>query len=1018
MPRREDIEKIVILGSGPIVIGQACEFDYSGNQAVRALKEEGYHVILLNPNPATMMTTPGNAHSIYFDPLEKEYLIDILKKEKPDAILPTMGGQNALNLVMSFEETELKNEYGVELIGAGLESIRLAEDRGLFKQLMSSIGLKSPLSALVRYEYEAWKIIEKVDYPIIIRPSFTLGGRGGSIAYSKHDFSEKLHRALSMSPVHTALVEESLLGYQEFEFEVMRDVEDNAMVVCAIENIDPMGVHTGDSITVAPIQTLSDAEYQLLRSASIDIIRAIGMECGGSNVQFAYKMETQRLLVIEMNPRVSRSSALASKVTGFPIARIATKLAVGYTLNEVMNEITRNSTSFFEPALDYCAVKVPKFDTKKFPITELGTQMQSIGEALAFGVHFCEALNKAMRSVEMEYDVSKENAVSDIELEQNIRTLHPRRIFAIYTLLYRLGETAIEKIASITGFHPWVLYHISKIAEMEKQVRASQNLEDETVLASVIRDAKVIGFTNTQLAQFLNKESSFIDVLCKEHDIEQQYRCVDTCAAEFPARTPYFYSTHSGSGDLELHTTEKERVLILGSGPNRVGQGLEFDTCCTLATLAFQRKGYEVAIINCNPETVSTDYNIADILFFEPLHIDDVLSVLQATGIQKLVVQLDFLSLVRPSYVLGGRAMAILYSASELLEFIERNKEDLHDTELLIDSFLEDAVEYDVDIVSDRESVYIAGVLKHIEPAGIHSGDSACIFTPEVAHDPLAHIMYKASIALARRLNIKGFLNIQFASVGKDLYILEANPRASRTIPFISKTSGVDLVDMAVSVWNGEKLSKHPTFLERRMEGYKNLAVGYCTEGYAVKESVFSFDRFEDADPVLGPEMKSTGEAIGIGESFGEAFAKASIVASTRLPKAGTVFVSINVNIKTEIFVQLQRLTDMGFTILANKETAELCISQNIPSALMTSSTSVDERIQAIGERMQSGRIDLVVSISQQASKELRIEEKAIRRSSLRFAIPYVSTTAACMAAVDGIEYIRNNSASARKLRY
>lgn len=1087
MPRRNDLKKILIIGSGPIVIGQACEFDYSGNQAVRALKEEGYHVVLHNPNPATVMTTPGNADSIYLEPLERNYLTDILKKEEPDAILPTMGGQNALNLVMSFDEEELRNKYGVELIGASLKSIRLAEDRGLFKNLIEDIGLQSPVSRFVRHEQEAWSVVEEVGFPVIIRPSFTLGGQGGSIAYSEYELSDKLQRALLLSHTRTALVEESLLGYQEFEFEVMRDKEDNALVVCAIENIDPMGIHTGDSITVAPIQTLSDAEYQILRTASIEILRAVGLECGGSNVQFAYKQSTQRLLVIEMNPRVSRSSALASKVTGFPIARSAAKLAVGYTLNEISNEITHASSSFFEPALDYCAVKMPKFELKKFPVHELGTEMRSIGESLAFGVNFCEAINKAIRSLEIGLDMIEALDLSDAELEHRIGTLHPARLQAIYTKLLREGEQCIEEICARSGYHQWVVYQIFRIAKMqgrlEKPGLADQSSKE---LAEHVQEAKRMGFTDKKIAQFLQKSTAEVLAIREKESIQRSYRCVDTCAAEFAAQTPYYYGGFSGKNEHSSNTAKA--VLIVGSGPNRIGQGLEFDTCCTLAALAFQKRGYCVSIINNNPETVSTDYNVSDNLFFEPLSAEDLYDLLKEKGLREVLAQLGgqtpiniiselhskgvepigtsmdsidiaesrkrFLSLVeklrnqaqvdidpipgavvqdiakvtetaraigfpvliRPSYVLGGQSMSVVYDQDALEKYIESNSPYLESSDLLIDSFLESAVEYDADLVSDGESVYIAGLLRHIEHAGVHSGDSACVFEPFVAQNAITEKIYRAGRALAQQLKIRGFLNIQFASVGEKLYILEANPRASRTVPFIAKTSGVDIIDMAVSVWTGERLADNPDFIERKLEGYDDLAVGCSTEGYAVKESVFSFDRFEGVDPALGPEMRSTGEAIGLGASFGEAFAKASMVASTRLPRSGTVFMSIAGKFKYRVLEHARYFNRQGFTIIATQGTAAEFQKHDIPCRTIARIFESGGKLPTILDEIREGRVDLMVNILKSVDSKSFTDDKEIRNAAVRYRIPYISTLPALDATLEGIEYLRKNEVTARKL--
>ncbi|HUX14030.1 MAG TPA: carbamoyl-phosphate synthase large subunit, partial [Spirochaetia bacterium] len=933
MPARTDIHSILIIGSGPIIIGQACEFDYSGNQAVKALKEEGYRVILVNPNPATVMTTPGIADRIYMEPLEVPYLEEIIKEEKPDAILPTMGGQTALNLAMELHAAGVLDRYGVELIGAKIDAIRKAEDRGEFKKVVASIGLESPISILTKSTAEAREFANQIGLPVIIRPSYTLGGRGGSIAYVWDEFDNLLDRAFSESPVHETLIEESIIGWKEFELEVMRDQADNAVIICSIENIDPMGVHTGDSITVAPIQTLSDREYQTMRTAAIGILRAVGVDCGGSNVQFAVNPETGRMLVIEMNPRVSRSSALASKATGFPIARCAARLAVGFSLDEVINDITGKTVSCFEPSLDYVAVKVPRFEIEKFPkgYRELGTQMKSVGESLAIGRTFLEALNKAIRACEFGYAGLEDlpNADDD-EIEKIITTLHPRRIFGIYTKLKRRGASVLPEIEKRTGYNRWFLSYMLDQLDLESRVaRGPIDLD-------LLLEAKRMGLSDGRIARLSGREETELHEMRDQFDLHAVYHFVDTCSGEFEAQTPYFYSTY-GETD-EGGAVAGPAVVILASGPNRIGQGLEFDTCCTLSSLAYRRLGVKSIIINSNPETVSTDFNVSDRLYLEPLTVEDVKEVLRKEHIRDVVVQLGgqtplnmaedleawgarivgtsvrsitdaedrklfsalmerigvkqpanrsagsaheveelaagigFPILLRPSFVLGGRSMMIAFNMEELRDFLGRGIEVSPRKPVLVDKFLEDAFEYDVDALCDGENVYIAGIMQHIEAAGVHSGDSACVFPSYKAEPSLLAQMTEATARIARSIGVNGFLNIQFASIQHDLYILEVNPRASRTVPFISKASGLNLVDAAVRIWQGEDLRSQGLINESKT-GLPGVGIGGCIVGWAVKEAMFSFDRFREVDPLLGPEMRSTGEVIGIGDSFGEAYA-------------------------------------------------------------------------------------------------------------------------------------------------
>ncbi len=1103
MPRRTDISSILLVGSGPIVIGQACEFDYSGNQAVRSLKEEGYRVILVNPNPATVMTTPGSADAIYMDPLEVDYIEDIIQKERPDAILATMGGQTALNLAMDLDAAGVFERYDVEVIGAAIRSIRLAEDRGEFKELVRRLGMESPRSALVGSLTEAMEVKGRFGLPLIIRPSYTLGGKGGSIAYTEEEARSSIERALAESPVHTALIEESLIGWKEFELEVMRDGADNAVVVCSIENIDPMGVHTGDSITVAPIQTLSDREYQRMRSASIEILRGVGVDCGGSNVQFAFNPKDGRMVVIEMNPRVSRSSALASKATGFPIARASARLAVGYTLDEVINDITGKTVSSFEPALDYVAVKVPRFELEKFPegYTSLGTQMKSVGESLALGRTFGESLNKAIRAAEYGFDGLEEISVDAAELRRMVETLHPRRMFAAYTTIRRAiadersGQTgavdvAVESIAAASGYDRWFLHEFVEQARLEEtigEVGRSRSVATENdgrdISPELLLEAKRRGLTDGRIARLLNEgavhdrphrpaiKSVTIRDARREAGINAVYHFVDTCAGEFEAETPYFYSSW-GETD-EGRPIGESGVLIVGSGPNRIGQGLEFDTCCTLSSLAFRRLGRQTVMVNSNPETVSTDFNVSDRLYIEPLTAEDVCEVIRKEGLRDVVVQLGgqtplnmaaeleaagarivgtgvqsiqdaedrekfthliarlglrqphnrmagtveavreaardigYPVLLRPSFVLGGRSMTIAYNRDELDEFLSRSPILSAERPVLVDQFLEDAFEYDVDAVADGINVYIGGIMQHIEAAGVHSGDSACVFPPFKEDGALEAEMVRATAAIAREIGVRGFVNIQYAVKEGALYVLEVNPRASRTVPFLSKTSGVDLVAAAVGVWAGTDLVTQGLVPS---DG-TGVGIGKCAVGWAVKEAMFSFDRFAGHDPLLGPEMRSTGEAIGIGEDFGEAFAKASIATGTRLPHEGRVFVAVNDYDKETILPVVKDLMAMGFSIAATRGTAAFLFERGIMAEVIL---KVHEGHPHVIDHIRSGRIDMMINTP--LGRYTQSDDGYLRVEALRHRIPYTTTTSVARAAVEAIRHLRRGETVARAL--
>ena len=1086
MSARTDIKKILIIGSGPIMIGQACEFDYSGNQAVRALKEEGYQVVLVNPNPATVMTTPGIADAIYCDPLEVPFVEAIIREERPDALLATMGGQTALNLTLALDEAGVLERYGVETIGARSDSIRMAEDRGLFKAAMERIGLESARSALVSSVTDAESFLQEVGIPAIIRPSYTLGGRGGAIARTKDEFRNFVDWALTESPVHTALIEESLLGWREFELEVMRDQADNAVIVCSIENIDPMGVHTGDSITIAPTQTLSDREYQRMRTAAIAILREIGVDCGGSNVQFALDPSGERMIVIEMNPRVSRSSALASKATGFPIARCSAKLAVGYTLDEITNEITGKTVSCFEPSLDYCAIKVPRFELEKFPqgYVELGTQMKSVGEALALGRSFPEALNKAIRAAE--FGFSGLESLDDLpqsEIDRMIDTLHPRRIFALYTELCRHGTAAIDELATRSGYHPWFLYEMAALAELEDRIAAtaepvatsgSTAASAGEIAPALLLEAKRSGIADKRIAALTGSNEAAVRAGRNVAGLHAAYHFVDTCSGEFDAATPYFYGTY-GEVD-EGKPVGSEGVVILASGPNRIGQGLEFDTCCTLCSLSYRGHGVTTVIINSNPETVSTDFNVSDRLYLEPLTAEDVLEVLHKEGIKRVVVQLGgqtplnmareleaagaeivgtptagieraenrelfyqvlqelglklpinrmastadgvekaaeeigYPVLLRPSYVLGGRSMVIAFNRDELHEFVEKRMVVSPEAPVLVDQFLEDAYEYDIDAICDGESVYVAGIMQHIEAAGIHSGDSACVFPPYKSAPATLRAMTEATARIALEIGVRGLLNIQFAWKGSDLYVLEVNPRASRTVPFISKASGIDLIAAAVGVWQGKTL-RDQDLINDGDTGIPGVGLGKCITGWAVKEAMFSFDRFRDVDPLLGPEMRSTGESIGIGADFGEAFAKASLATGTKLPTEGRVFVSVHDSDKSTMLPIVRELHDLGFEIAATRGTADYLFQNGIFAEVVL---KVHEGRPNVVDHLQSGRIDLLINTP--LGRYTQRDDSLLRIEALRHHVPYTTTSSAAEAAVLGIRYLRRREYTPRRL--
>ncbi len=1058
--RRDDIKHILVIGSGPIVIGQACEFDYSGNQAVRALKEEGYEVSLINPNPATVMTTPGNADHIFLEPLKVEYVESIFEQVGPDAILSTMGGQTALNLTMELSKLGILDKYGVKVIGAGIDAIERAEDRESFKNVVSSLGLESAKSGIAHNIEEALKVKAEIPLPLIIRPSFTLGGMGGNIVNTEEEFIPMIESALEMSPVHEVLIEESLIGWREFEMEVMRDSKDNAIIVCSIENVDPMGVHTGDSITVAPIQTLTDEEYQKMRNASIDILRAVGVDCGGSNVQFALSPDHKRMIVIEMNPRVSRSSALASKATGFPIARISTKLAVGYTLDEVENEITGASVSCFEPALDYVAVKVPRFELEKFPMksSSLGTQMRSVGETLALGRTLLESMNKAYRSSEQKLEGITSLDRKRFDVDKLLVSAHPLRFLAIYTVI-KEGEKDLEKLSRLTGYDVYFLYMLKEMADLETK------LSKEKLTKELYLEAKENGLSDKAIEKISGSKVGQMKLLPARH-------YVDTCAGEFEALTPYLYNTFGEEDEGE--GLGENSVIILASGPNRIGQGLEFDTCCTLSSRAFRKYGVKTIMVNSNPETVSTDYNTSDRLYVEPLTAESVTDIMEKEKTNKVIVQLGgqtplnmaaaiekngakiigtslesidltedrglfsnlvkelglrqpenrsaksieeigrmaeeigYPVLLRPSFVLGGRAMYIAYDKDGLEDFKKKNPDIVinADSPVLVDQFLEDAFEYDLDAVSDGKHVYIGGILQHIEAAGIHSGDSAAVFPPYKSKPEILDQMRDWTLKLATRLNVQGLMNIQFAEKDGKLYIIEVNPRGSRTVPFISKSSGVNLVEAAVRIWLGDDLVKQGLV----KEGEK-IGEGHPVTPWAIKEAVFSFDRFRDVDPQLGPEMKSTGEVAGYGRTFGEAYAKSQASASNILPTGGRVVISVNKKDRKTIAPIARELEKLGFEILATRGTARDLFDEGILANVVL---KVHDGHPNIVDYIREHKVDLIINTPMGFIS--RTSDDDIRTEAMRNHVPYTTTTSAAAAAVEAIKYLQTKRFTVREL--
>jgi len=1058
MPRRDDISKVLIIGSGPIIIGQACEFDYSGAQAVKALREDGYEVVLVNSNPATIMTDPDFAHRTYIEPLTPQILKKVIEVERPDALLPTMGGQTALNLAIELDKMGVLREMGTELIGAKPDAIHRAENRDAFKNTMESIGLRVPKSGVASNMKEAWEIVEGIGYPVIIRPSYTLGGTGGNVAYNKEEYERNVQWGLSLSWDHSVLIEESVLGWKEFELEVMRDLADNVVIICSIENFDPMGIHTGDSITVAPAQTLTDKEYQILRDASVSIIRAIGVETGGSNIQFAVNPENGEMVVIEMNPRVSRSSALASKATGFPIAKMAAKLAVGYTLDEIPNDITKKTPACFEPTIDYCVVKYPRFAFDKFAGADdrLTTQMKSVGEAMAIGRTFRESLMKAVRSLEIDrYDlgIKSDPPPSDEEVENKLRRPSWDRLFFIAEA-FRRGW-GVDRVSRLTNFiDPWFLREVADLVGLEDEIRqAGKDLFDRKELVGT---AKRWGISDDFLSKIAEVPEPEWRRFRKESGVSHVYKAVDTCAAEFESHTPYLYSTYES--ECEAGRTDRPKIVILGGGPNRIGQGIEFDYCCVHAAFALKEDGYETIMVNCNPETVSTDYDTSDKLYFEPLTYEDVMNIIDTERPDGVIVQfggqtplklaglledagvrilgtatesidraedremfralLEKLGLkqapndiatdlrgageiarnigyplvIRPSFVLGGQRMKIVYDEDELDEYMREAVEVSYSRPVLLDKFLEDAVEVDVDAVADGRICVIGGVMEHIEEAGVHSGDSACALPPFSLPRAVVEEIKKQTVALAMELGVRGLINIQFAVQGKDIYVLEVNPRASRTVPFVSKAIGVPLAKIAARVMAGKTLEE--------LGFTREVEVSHMS----VKEAVFPFSKFPGVDTVLGPEMKSTGEVMGISMNFGQSFAKSQMAAGNALPLGGTVFISVRDHDKGHAVEVGRDLHEMGFKLVATRGTAAALRAAKIPVEAVN---KVVEGRPHIVDLMINDKIDMVINTT--IGKQAIRDSYSIRRTALEKNIPYVTTVQAALAAVKAIEVLREN---------
>ena len=1044
MPKRTDIQTILIIGAGPIVIGQACEFDYSGAQACKALREEGYRVVLVNSNPATIMTDPEMADATYIEPITWQTVAKIIEKEKPDVLLPTMGGQTALNCALDLDREGVLEKFGIEMIGAKKEAIDKAEDRDLFRKAMKKIGLNMPRSAIAHSMEEALQVQAQVGFPTIIRPSFTMGGSGGGIAYNKGEFVEICERGLDLSPTNELLIEESALGWKEYEMEVVRDHKDNCIIICSIENLDPMGVHTGDSITVAPAQTLSDKEYQIMRNASLKVLREIGVDTGGSNVQFAINPEDGRMIIIEMNPRVSRSSALASKATGFPIAKVAAKLAVGYTLDELQNDITGGATpASFEPTIDYVVTKIPRFTFEKFPQAEafLTTQMKSVGEVMAIGRTQQESLHKALRGLEIGTDGFNEMVDLDDPdakkiISAELQTVGPERLWYVGDA-FRAGYT-LEDVFELTAIDPWFLTIIKELIDLEAEVKAQGMSAMDAIR---LRKLKRKGFSDSRLATLLSIGEKEFRAHRIKLGIRPVYKRVDTCAAEFSTDTAYMYSTYEE--ECEAEPTNKEKIMVLGGGPNRIGQGIEFDYCCVHAAMACREEGYETIMVNCNPETVSTDYDTSDRLYFEPLTFEDVMELielekpkgvivqyggqtplklardLEAAGAPiigtspdsidlaedrerfqqlierlelkqppnrtaraeeeavKLAVEIGYPLVVRPSYVLGGRAMEIVYNEEELRRYMTEAVKVSNESPVLLDRFLDDAIEVDVDAICDGENVLIGGIMQHIEQAGVHSGDSACSLPPYNLDDRLQDIMREQMVKMAKGLNVIGLMNAQFAIQGDTVYVLEVNPRASRTVPFVSKATGVPLAKVAARCMVGKTLVEQG-MTEERVPNY-----------YNVKEAVFPFAKFPGVDPILGPEMKSTGEVMGVGTTFGEAFAKGQLGAGETLPDGGKAFLSVRDADKAKLIPVAKKLIELGFELVATRGTAKVVTEAGHECATVN---KVTQGRPHIADMIKNDEIDLIVNTTE--GRRAIADSYEIRREALQHKVAYTTTLA------------------------
>jgi carbamoyl-phosphate synthase large subunit len=1100
MPKRSDIHKILIIGPGPIIIGQACEFDYSGTQACKVLKEDGFEVVLINSNPATIMTDPEMADRTYIEPITPEIVEKVIAKERPDTLLSTMGGQTALNVASIISERGVLDTYNVQMIGANYEAIQKAEDRNLFKKAMKSINQDLPRSGLAHNMRQARKIAREIGYPLIIRPSFTLGGTGGSIVFNVEEFEDLASQGIESSMINEILIEESVLGWKEYELEVMRDLKDNVVIICSIENFDPMGIHTGDSITVAPAQTLTDKEYQEMRNAAIDIIREIGVETGGSNIQFAVNPKDGRRVVIEMNPRVSRSSALASKATGFPIAKMAAKLAVGYTLDEIQNDITRETPASFEPTIDYCVVKIPRFTFEKFPETDptLTISMKSVGETMAIGRTFKEALQKGLRSLEtgryglgsdgkdiipdifnIQTNEKSDNKELRSKIKEKLSIPQDERLFYL-KYAFQSGIN-LEEVAGLTGIDPWFLHNIKEIVEVENEIisylqsQGFKKLRDKGPLFSshghepslphdLLLKAKQHGFSDVQLAYLLGIDENSIRRLRKDLNIKAVFKSVDTCAAEFEAYTPYHYSTYEEED--ESHRTNQKKIVILGGGPNRIGQGIEFDYCCVHASFALKELGYETIMVNSNPETVSTDYDTSSKLYFEPLTLEDVLTIVEKERPEGVIVQfggqtplnlavplekakvpiigttpdnidraenrnrfkqlikklhlnqpqndiattleeamakakaIGFPVIVRPSYVLGGRAMKIVYSEETLLDFTSQAIQASPEHPILIDKFLEDAIEIDVDAVADGKECVIAGIMEHIEEAGIHSGDSACVIPPYTLGDEIIENIKESTRMLAMELQVVGLMNIQYAVKNETLYVLEVNPRASRTVPFVSKATGVAWAKIAAKVMAGKKLSELGIRDEHEISHV------------SVKESVFPFKRFPGTDPVLGPEMKSTGEVMGIDSDFGRAYAKSQIAAGQILPVKGRVFISVRNKDRRSIIFIAKKLADLGFALIATTGTSKVLASNGLE---VKSVLKIGEGRPNIADLIKNGEIDLIINTP--SGKKSHSDQLSLRSLAVMYNVPYITTISGASAAVNGIEFLQKGEIEVKALQ-